>query len=435
MLLAFAKRSVAIVDGCSNIESTRLYLALPFLGLLGYNYSNPYEVFPEHRVTDVTGKAAKADFAVLRDGKPFIAMETRSARDGGHADQTNLRTYFRAVPTVKLAIQTNGILYSFFVDVGQSHDMDLEAFLTIDLETIDTFGVADDVLESLRLLTREFIDSDNLAKAVDVQFIKKRLRKFFIEESSSPSKEFCRFALERVGMTNIRPDLIERYYAPMVKSAFSEHYMTSGAQRPAPEPVVAVSPTSAPLPVMPPPLPTQAPAAVATRKPDFHEPVIRETATREALPLDVVLQSPITFETAVWDTPKDPAPRDVGQALGAGPEAAILNYVRRRLAFLIDDEKLFSAIDNVSAKDYTGRIVVYYERERKGRMFDFIPGTGDKLDKYLFPTPLGEIRTRTIADIDQALKTVFLANVREQPVTIGVVPAVFPTLRRVDDSY
>jgi hypothetical protein len=77
-----------------------------------------------------------------------------------------------------------------------------------------------------------------------------------------------------------------------------------------------------------------------------------------------------------------------------------------------------------------GRVVVYYERERKGRMFDFIAG-GDKTDKYVFPEPIGEIRTHSIADIDEALKTIFLANVSEQP-AVTSASAMFPTLRRAD---
>ena len=47
-LCALAKRSVGLMSACGNEESTKLYLALPILGLFGYDYSNPYEVYPEH---------------------------------------------------------------------------------------------------------------------------------------------------------------------------------------------------------------------------------------------------------------------------------------------------------------------------------------------------------------------------------------------------
>ena len=46
-LVAIAKRSVGLMSACGNEESTKLYLVLPILGLFGYDYSNPYEVYPQ----------------------------------------------------------------------------------------------------------------------------------------------------------------------------------------------------------------------------------------------------------------------------------------------------------------------------------------------------------------------------------------------------
>lgn len=156
-------------------------------------------------------------------------------------------------------------------------------------------------------------------------------------------------------------------------------------------------------------------------------------------------------------------------------EPAILEYVRRRLAYLLKDETMFSAIENVHAKDYVGRIVLYYDRgERKGRMFDYIMGD-DGTERYIFPEPIGEIRTRQVKDIDQALQTIFMANARElgiaaqqtaptgavlrdlqaareqryepaaaayqrepqvvgarEPAAVRITPAVFPSLRLLD---
>jgi hypothetical protein len=368
-LLALAKRSITIAPGCSNIESTRLYLALPFIGLLGYDYSNPFEVFPEHRPPDNAGTLSKVDFAVLRDGKPIIAMECRPA-GSDLGDRQNLSAYFRSVQSVKLAIQTNGLLYSFFVDSDNPEEMDLEPFLTLDLETTDSVGIADDVLDSLTLLTKTNIDLDTLAEAAHVQLVKKRLRSAFMDEAAAPSFEFCQVALERIGLRNVRPDSVERYYAPMVKAAFEESLVMPVVQR------------------------LRSEGSLGDGRGSPH--ILHNLAPKMQI---------------------------------SERESSILSYVRRRLAFLVEDERLFAAIDHVHAKDYVGRVVVYYEKERKGRMFDFIAG-GDKIDKYVFPEPIGEIRTRTIGDIDQALKTIFVASVREQPTSMH--PAVFPTLRRVD---
>jgi hypothetical protein len=103
----------------------------------------------------------------------------------------------------------------------------------------------------------------------------------------------------------------------------------------------------------------------------------------------------------------------IGQRLAATErEIALVGYVKRRLAFLVDDEAHFEAIDHIQAKDYVGRLTIYYARERKGRLFDFIAGS-DKTDKFVFPDPIGEIVTDTLADIDSALKVTFVSRLRE----------------------
>lgn len=354
-LLAAAKRSTNIVAGCSNIESTKMYLALPFLGLLGYDYTNPFEVFPEHRAgaSGSSDAAPKVDFAVLRDRQPIIALECKSA-GSDLGDRANIAAYFRAVPSVKLAIMTNGMLYSFFVDSDLPDDMDGEPFLTIDLETIESVGITDELLDSLLLLTKEQFDPETLAEAAHVQLVKRRLRGAFIEEAAAPSAEFCRFALDRIGIKNVRVESMERYYAPMVKTAFEESLVMPVVQR-----------------------------------------LRGDTASLESRSGQNLVHK-------------------LGPRVSISErESAILGYVRRRLAFLVDDESMFAAIENVQAKDYVGRVVVFYGRERKGRLFDFIAGS-EKGDKYVFPEPIGEIVTRNIADVDQALKTIFLANVKDQ---------------------
>ena len=85
---------------------------------------------------------------------------------------------------------------------------------------------------------------------------------------------------------------------------------------------------------------------------------------------------------------------------------AIFGYVRRRLTFLVDDELHFSAIDQVQYKDYIGNLVVLFDRERKGWLFDYIEGA-EGYDKFMVPAPYGDIVTNNILDIDIPLKAVF----------------------------
>ena len=71
------KRLAAIKDACTNEESTKLQLILPMLTALGYDTSNPYEVYPEHAASFVSSVNNRVDFAVLRDGAPIIAIECK----------------------------------------------------------------------------------------------------------------------------------------------------------------------------------------------------------------------------------------------------------------------------------------------------------------------------------------------------------------------
>src|SRR5262245_66590120 len=93
-LCALAKRSVGLMGACGNAESTKLYLALPMLGLLGYDYSNPYEVYPEHMAHFDPSKPIKADLAIMRDGKPVIGIECKKVGSDLIAPRRAMPPYF-----------------------------------------------------------------------------------------------------------------------------------------------------------------------------------------------------------------------------------------------------------------------------------------------------------------------------------------------------
>ncbi len=351
-LLAVAKRSVSIMTACTNEESTKLYLVLPFLGLLGYDYANPYEVYPEHLADFDPNSANKVDFAILRDGAPVIAVECKQAGADLTESRGQLRRYFNALEKVKLGILTNGILFEFFVDSAQPNIMDDEPFLTVDLETIARAGVSDEVIETLVSATKAYYDPETIAEAAHVQLVKKRLRTVFLDEAKGPSEEFCRFALDRIGVKSVRKPVIDRYYAPMIKTAFEESLVVPVVER-------------------------------------------------------------LKSQTSGDNRGGPLALHQIGQRIETTErELAIFSYIRRRLAYLAEDETQFEAIENVRYRDYVGKLAIYYDRERKGRLFDFIEGA-DGYDKYIFPDPIGEIVSNNVLEIDAALKTVFAARVRE----------------------
>ena len=348
-LLAVAKRSVSIMTACSNEESTKLYLVLPFLGLLGYDYANPYEVYPNHAATP----DCKTGFAILRDGAPVIAVDARKAGADLFDARPQLARYFAAVSSVKLAVLTNGTLFEMYVDSTSPNSMDDEPFLTLDLETIARSGVTDEILEALIAATKTNFDPETIAEAAHVQIVKKRLRSVFVEEVKGPTEEFCRFALSRIGVAAPRnKDVIARHYAPLIKNAFEESLVVPVVER----------------------LRAQSSGDSRSTPMAMHQISQRIASTEHQL--------------------------------------RIVTYVKRRLAYLAQDEAAFDAIENVRFTDYVGRISVFYDRERKGRLFDYIEGA-DGYDKFIFPDPIGEIVTNNMLDIDTALKTVFATRVRE----------------------
>jgi len=237
--------------------------------------------------------------------------------------------------------------------------MDEEPFLTLDLDAIARGNLSEDILESLVHVTKQSFNPDGVAELAHMQLVKKRLRSRFVIEANTPSEYFCRFFLQEVGLKNVRNATIERYYASMIKTAFHEALILPVAQQ------------------------------------------LRSTAQERGTTIDA---SNIDQRIVTTDR-----------------ELAIVNYVRRRLAFLVSDEKLFKAIEEVAYKDYIGKLVIYYQKERKGRLFDYIEGNGG-FDKFIFPEPHGEIVTNNILDIDQPLLAVFTSRVRDVTPHLGKIP-------------
>ena len=350
-LLAMAKRSVGMMSACTNQECTKLYLVMPFLGLLGYDYSNPYAVYPKHVATSSDGTPVTTDLAVLDDGDPVIAIDCATVGSDLTAHFPALANYFNTQKPVKLAILTNGIVYQLYVDSDKPGQLDSEPYLTFDLETISHDGVTDEVLESILRVTEAHFDPETIAEAAHLQIISKRLRTALVEEAKGPTEAFCRFALSKIGLEGVSAAAIENHYAKIIQTAFEESLILPVAQR------------------------------------------LKSGPSEGG-------GGPVSLH-------------NIGQRVRTSDrELTLMSYIRRRLAFLCEDAQQFDAIDNVQARDYIGRVSVYYDREQKGRLFDFIMGASGP-DKFIFPDPIGEIVTENIADIDEALRVTFQARVHE----------------------
>ena len=94
-------------------------------------------------------------------------------------------------------------------------------------------------------------------------------------------------------------------------------------------------------------------------------------------------------------------------------EIETFEYVKKRLAFLSDTDELFTAIDSIEFKDYKGKFVVFYGKERPGRLFDLYESKDAKYKFDFGEESGGEVLTNSLSDIDTPLIAIFKQRVAE----------------------
>lgn len=349
-ILDLARRSASIAKACNNDESVRLYLVLPMLRALGYDSTDPLEVYPNHQTDPQPGpdgpQVHTADFAILRNGQPVIAIGAARAANDVAAKRQVIARYFSAWPSAKVAMLSNGLVFEFYVDSQSTGVMDPEPFLTIDLETMGEAGPSPDAVETLQYATKADLDPDRIAERAHLGLVKKRLRTAFIEEAQAPSEDLTRAMMARVGFPGVRREAIEKHYASLIKSAFEEALVLPVVQR------------------------------------------LKSSGMADGMASGLKL--------------------DVNQTLASAErEIALFNQIRRRLAFLVDSEAQYQALDTLVCTNSIGRLTVSLERDPDGRIVDVVRGSGAS-DRYIFPDQ--EIVTDNVADLDQPLKAAFLAR-------------------------
>ena len=115
-VIAHARLAAARAPKVESEASTNASLVQPFLTALGYDVGNPDEVSPEHHADFSDKYQNKVDYAILHQGVPVIALESKRVGAAMKDDRGQLRSYFNACPTVKLGILTDGLKFEFYAD-------------------------------------------------------------------------------------------------------------------------------------------------------------------------------------------------------------------------------------------------------------------------------------------------------------------------------
>src|SRR5262245_21261111 len=126
-----------------NEAKTNAYLVQPFLTILGYDIGNPDEVSPEHHADFSDKYQNKVDYAILYNGVPVIAIESKRVGTAMKDHHGQLKSYFNACETIKLGILTDGLKYELYADSDKPNLMDETAFLRFNFAEIAKNGAID----------------------------------------------------------------------------------------------------------------------------------------------------------------------------------------------------------------------------------------------------------------------------------------------------
>lgn len=350
--------------------ATQQYLIIPFIQLLGYDPLDPDEVIPEAHASFSDKFKNRVDYAICQNGQPVIAIECKKVGTLNEANRGELKGYFNAVPSVKLGILTDGLVYQLFTDTGLENMMDDEPFALIDLSQVAQEQVGETEFDALVRLRKGTFDPANVG-------------------ADARRKIYLGTYVDVLGRTLSQPD--ERFVKTMLDLANIDGRRT-------------------------------------TRMVEEHTPIIRDAA--QAL-LDRLILARVGFADrkdlvkmppeaapapAVAEaTPSAPAPAEESGIITTQTELEVFDYVRRRLPFLIaGDEELYQRLDHLRPVDYKTVFSVYYKQERKGKLFNFWEG---KEPRYRFEfVALGagnQLQTDHLPDIDASLIAAFKQRVQE----------------------
>jgi hypothetical protein len=135
-LLSYANKAVERAPQAPNEEATKQYLIIPFFQLLGYDPHDPGEILPEADASFSDKFKNHVDYAILQKGAPVIAVEAKKVGHLSGANRGELKGYYNAVPTVKLGILTDGLIYQLYSDTDNENLMDDKPFAVVDFTQV-----------------------------------------------------------------------------------------------------------------------------------------------------------------------------------------------------------------------------------------------------------------------------------------------------------
>lgn len=367
-IIQFAKDIQAVVKHATSEAATRQYLVLPFLQLLGYNSMDPGEVRPEVEASFADKFRNKVDYAIFKDGVPVIAIETKSAGTVHEIQRGEIRGYFNAVPSVKLGILTDGLLYELFTDTGEQNMMDERPFVRFTLTDVADGNLDDAALDAIMGLRKAVFDPAGVGADAKRKLYVAGYKTALDSLIKAPTEAFIRVLMDTACVEGKRTAKLLQDQAPIVADGI-QHFLDK----------------------------------VILDRVGFGT---RDDIVRKETP------APLGVTVAQPDYAAEEAPPCTGGIVTTEGELAVYQYAIRRLAFLIQEPDLFLKLNEVRWLDYKTVFSVFYKQERKGKMFNYREGVSPR-HLFDFATTGASVQSNNLEDIDAELLNAFTQRVGE----------------------
>lgn len=192
----FAVRARAIAPLCDNEEQTKVSLINPYLELLGYDVRDPRHVRLEVRA-DIHEGREKVDYAVIRDGSPWMVVEAKAASTKLGRDWCPTKQIVRyAMATdVKFAVLTNGRVWRWFRKADGSGMLEDAPFLEHD--------VCEPGQRELRWLAgihQARFNGEAVERIADEESLQSRFEGWFEQAKEDPPERFLGVLLNDMGL-------------------------------------------------------------------------------------------------------------------------------------------------------------------------------------------------------------------------------------------
>ena len=325
-VLSHAKLAVSRAAKIENEASTNASLVQPFLTALGYDVGNPDEVSPEHHADFADKYQNKVDYAILRQGIPVIALESKRVGSALKDDRGQLRSYFNACPTVKLGILTDGLKYEFYADCDKQNMMDGVAFLRLDLaEVAKDSSIDENTFGGIAAIRKGLFNPEDVGAEAKRKLLFESFVNIMKKFKSDPSDEFIRFILGQSEAGSKISKLTQKIV-------------------------------------------------------DTNREVVR-AAMEAFVAQEALSRFGYAPKDVVRTTPEREEPIAAGLAVASEPEAEVvspsegemnaLTYAKNRLFYLVRNDTLFQEVQKITFRKTKASFRVYYGKPNNGSLFDY----------------------------------------------------------------